>query len=195
MKTSKQLESNFAETSINIRLDHKVFVVHTAKKSSVKTRKILRSIDKGNQQIFAVLGIEDCVAQSKVSIHPEFVAFAFHLYGLSRKLFLYLTFFELDNNTCTFKIKAETIQRFLDFCSLFREEERRSSDVLQAARALMRKNIMIALDEESYMLNPLIAGGSNVRQRRKLIDNYSELLEKKGLDASLHFYPKYQVIK
>ena len=194
MKTSKQLESNFAETSINSRLDHKAFLVHSAKRSSVKTTKILRSIDKGNQQIFAVLGIEDCVAQSKVAIHPEFIAFAFHLYGLSRKLFLYLTFFELDNNTCTFKINAETIQRFLDFCLLFREEHH-SSYVLQAARTLMRKNIMIALDDENYMLNPLIAGGSNVRKRRKLIDNYSELLEKRGLDASLHFYPQYQIIK
>lgn len=193
MKTAKQPESNFEETSINSRLDHKAFLVQTAKNSSVDTRKVLRSTDKGNQQIFALLGIEDCVAQSNVSIHPEFVAFAFHLYGLSRKLFLYLIFFELDNNTCTFKIKAETIQRFLDFCSLFGDEEDRSSYVLQAARTLMRKNIMIALDDENYMLNPLVAGGSNVRKRKKLIDIYSELLEKKGLDASLHFYPKYLV--
>jgi hypothetical protein len=41
------------------------------------------------------------------------------------------------------------------------------------------------------MLNPLIAGGSNENKRRKLIDNYSMLLKKKGLDTSIDFYPRY----
>jgi hypothetical protein len=170
-------------------------MTHAIKSSSIKTKKIVRNVDKNNNNFFALLGIEDCTAQSKISIHPEFVAFAFHLYGLSRKLFLFLIFFELDNSTCSFKINPEVIQRFHEFCSSFKEEEQKDISVAQAAATLVRKNVMIALDNEKYMLNPLIAGGNNEYKRRKLIGRYSKVLEEKGLDASLHFYPKYQPAK
>jgi hypothetical protein len=194
MKTFKESE-NFIESSINSRLDHKAFTTHAREICGVKTRKFVRSVDKNNQAVFGLLGLEDCIANSKVSIHPEFVAFMFHLYGLSKKLFLYLVFFELDNSTCTFKITDETMQRFRKFGSSFKEDSWSAPIILHAARTLVRKNVMIALDNENYMLNPLIAGGANENKRRKLINHYSELLEKKGLDTSLHYYPKYQVTK
>lgn len=194
MKTSKKPESDFTESSINSRLEHKAFITHATKSASVKAKKLVRSVDRDNQ-MFVLLGIEDWVTRSKVSIHPEFIAFAFHLYGLSRKLFLYLVFFELDNNSGTFKIDAGSLQRFRDFHSLFKEDEQPDTSILQAARTLIRKNIMILLDNETYMMNPLIAGGANEHKRRKLIDCYSKHLERKGLDTSLHFYPKYQFVK
>lgn len=194
MKTFKESE-NFTESSINSRLDHKSFITHVTKNCAVKTKKFVRSADKSNQAVFVLLGLEDCIAKSKVSIHPEFAAFMFHLYGLPKKLFLYLVFLELDNNTCVFKITEETMQRFCEFGSSFKEDSWSAPIILQAARILIRKNVMIALDNENYMLNPLIAGGANENKRRRLINRYSELLEKKGLDISFHFYPKYQVTK
>jgi hypothetical protein len=191
MKTSKQMETELTENGINNRLHHRSFLQHITSDNRSASKKIIRNVDKANQGMLAMLGIEDVTAQSKVSIHPEFVAYAFHLYGLSRKLFLYIVFYELNNDTCRFVIDAAMMQRFGDFCNLFGEEEESGPSVLQALRSLVRKNTMISLENETYMLNPLIAGGANENKRRKLVDHYSLLLHKKGLDTSTHFYPRY----
>jgi hypothetical protein len=78
---------------------------------------------------------------------------------------------------------------------LFGQEDEVNVSLEQASRNLIRKNIMVAIEGNEFMLNPLIAGGSNERKRRKLIDSYCRILEKNGLDTSTHFYPKYQFFK
>jgi hypothetical protein len=195
MKTSKELDAASTESSITSRLDHKAFLTHITKRSYVKTKKIIRSVDRDNYNWLALLGVEDYTAQSKISIHAEFVAFAFHLYGLPRKLFLYIVFFELNNSTGTFTIDEEMMKRVRGFFSLFGQEDEVNVSLEQASRNLIRKNIMVAIEGNEFMLNPLIAGGSNERKRRKLIDSYCRILEKNGLDTSTHFYPKYQFFK
>lgn len=192
MKTINRSDKELTESNVNSRIDHRSFVEHISKLGNVKSKKIVRKADAPNQTLFALLGLQDHTTRNKVSIHPEFVAYAFHLYGLSRKMFLYIVFYELDNNTCRFVIDSEMMDRFVGFCALFGEEET-SQTILQAVRSLVRKNTMIATDGNEYMLNPLIAGGGSESKRRKLIDIYCRLLESKGLDTSIHFYPRYQV--
>jgi hypothetical protein len=194
MKTLSKVEKELAENGINSRLNHKNFLEHSIKSSSAKTKRIIRNVDKANLGVLMLLGLEDYTAQSKISLHPEFVAYAFHLYGLSRKLFMYVIFYEMDNDSCRITIDDNSKHSFREFCFLFGEEEQCDKTIQQAVRSLIRKNIMIALDSGDYMLNPLIAGGANENKRRKLINIYSQLLERKGLDTSVHFYPKYQLI-
>ena len=193
LKTANPVETDLNESGIDTRLNHKNYIGHLAKTTSVKTKKIVRSVDKANLGILSLLGIEDFTVQSKVSIHPEFVAYAFHLYGLSRKLFLYIVFYEMNNDTCRFILDKAMMQRFREFCLLFEEGEESDKSIQQAIRSLIRKNTIIALNAEEFMLNPLIAGGANENKRRKLIDVYSKLLERKGLDTSIHYYPRYQL--
>jgi hypothetical protein len=190
---AKELETELTENGINSRVSHKYFVEHVAKTSLDKPKKMVRHVDKSNYSMLAMLGIEDFTTRSKISVHPEFMAYAFHLYGLSRKLFLYLVFCEVNNDTCRFTIDDKMIERFRGFCLMFNEEEN-TTTILQATRSLIRKNILLAISDTEYMLNPLIAGGANENKRRKLIDSYGELLQKKGLDTSVHFYPKYGVV-
>ena len=193
MKTASQVETPLSESGINTRLNHKNFVGLSSKTQSTKTKRIVRNVDKSNLGILAMFGIEDYTAQSKISIHPEFVAYAFHLYGLSRKLFLYIIFFEVNNDSCRLVADKAMMQRFRQFCLLFEEAEESDKTIQQALRSLVRKNTMIALDGNEYILNPLIAGGSNENKRRKLIDIYCQLLAAKGLDTSVHYYPRYQL--
>jgi hypothetical protein len=193
MKTVNPVEKNLTENGINIRLSHKNYIGHLSKTPFTKTKKLVRNNDKANMGILSLFGIVDYTAQSKISIHPEFVAYAFHLYGLSRKLFLYIIFYEVNNNNCRFNPDKALMQRFREFCLLFEDDEAADKVIQQAIRSLIRKNTMIALDDGDYMLNPLIAGGSSESRRRKLIDIYSRLLEKKGFDTSIHYYPRYQL--
>jgi len=193
MKTSSVSNKQLTESGVNSRIGHRSFLEHTAKAPNTKTRKMIRRVDKANQSVFALLGLQDYTARTKVAVHPEFVAYAFHLYGLSRKLFLYIIFYELNNDTCRFVIDNEMMRRFAVFCRLFGEEDETDKTILQAVRSLVRKNTMHAVEQNEYMLNPLIAGGSNESKRRKLIDVYCKLLQSKGLDTAVHFYPRYQV--
>ena len=193
LKTANPVETQLIESGIDTRLNHKNYIGHLTKTTCVKTKKIVRSVDKANLGILSLLGIEDFTVQSKVSIHPEFVTYAFHLYGLSRKLFLYIVFYEVNNDTCRFILDKAMMQRFREFCLLFEEGEESDKSIQQAIRSLIRKNTIIALNAEEFMLNPLIAGGANENKRRKLIDVYSKLLERKGLDTSIHYYPRYQL--
>ena len=112
MKTSKQMETELTESGINNRLSHRSFLQHLSSGHGSTSRKVVRNVDKGNEGILSMLGIEDATAQSKISIHPEFVAYAFHLYGFSRKLFMHIVFNELNNDTCLFKMDTAMMQRF-----------------------------------------------------------------------------------
>lgn len=193
MKTINHPDKELTENSVNCRISHRSFLDQTSKAPNTRSKKLIRSADKTNQSVLGLLGLQDYTARTSISIHPELVAYAFHLYGLSRKLFLYIIFYELINDTCCFAVNCAMMQRFLEFCSLFGEEEHTEQTILQALRSLVRKNTMIAVDANEYMLNPLIAGGSNENKRRKLIDVYTRLLQNSGLDTSVHFYPRYQV--
>ena len=190
MKTAALSLDSLSETGINTRLSHKSFIDLSTKAPFVKAKRTVRTVDKGNQ-LYAMLGIEDYTAQAKISVHPEFVAFDFHLFGLTRKLFMYIVFYEMNNDNCRFSVDAPMMQRFMKFCALFGEQVEGEKAILQGIKNLLRKNTMILIDDKDYMLNPLIAGGSNENKRRKLIDNYSMLLKKKGLDTSIDFYPRY----
>jgi hypothetical protein len=136
--------------------------------------------------------LEDHPLQSNISIYPEFVAYTYNLYGFSRKLLMYIIFYELNKESCRFLLDGEMMKRFHNFCFLFGEEAEAEKNILQATGTLKRKNIIISTSGEEYMLNPLIAGGSNRFKRKKLIDHYTQLLVQKGLDASVDFYPRYQ---
>jgi hypothetical protein len=190
MKTAAARGEGLSENGINTRLTHKSFVDISTKAPSVNAKKIVRTVDKGNQ-LLAILGVDDYTAQTTVSVHPECVAFAFHLFGLSRKLFMYIIFYEVNNHHCRFTIDAAMMQRFSNFCLLFGEQFVGDKTILQGIRSLVRKNAMVLIKDNEYMLNPLIAGGTNENKRRKLIDSYSILLKKKGLDPVLDFYPRY----
>lgn len=191
MKTLHPTSAGLSENGINSRLDHKNFIGLSAKTPFTKTKKIVRNIDRSGMRLLSMLGLEQYTLQSGISIHPEFIAYSFHLYGLSRKLFLYIVFFEVDNDTCKFAIDQAMMRRFREFCLLFEERDENDKSIQQSLGSLIRKNIMTAHNNEKYMLNPLIAGGSTESKRRKLIDIYCKLLENKGLDASDHFYPRY----
>jgi len=193
MKTINHSDNELTESSVNSRINHRSFLEHTAKAPNTKSRKLIRYVDRTNQSVLSLLGLQDYTARTKISVHPEFVAYAFHLYGLSRKLFLYIIFYELNNDNCRFVIDNTMMRRFCEFCALFGEQEETNQTILQAARSLVRKNTMIVVKGDEYLLNPLIAGGSNENKRRKLIDVYANLLRKKGLDTTVHFYPRYQV--
>ncbi|MGZ3854391.1 MAG: hypothetical protein ACXVBX_16465 [Flavisolibacter sp.] len=191
MKTTAAPENGLSESGINARLNHKSFHELSEKTPFTKAKKIVRKVDKNEQGLYAMLGIEDYTSQTKVSVHPEFVVFAYHLYGVSRKLLMYIIFFEMNNDNGRFMLTTEMMQRFRRFSALFGEKDESDSAIMQARRNLVRKNTMIQVGEEEYMLNPLIAGGSNENKRRKMIDAYSAFLKNKGLDTAIDFYPRY----
>jgi len=194
MQTTKNPQVLSSENSVNCRLEHRSFLTQAGKSKRVKSKRFTRKIDKSQKQILSLLGMEDFTLRSPVVVHPEFVAYTFHLYGLSRILLTYVVFFELDNKSCRFSLDASLRQRFREFCGVFGEEaECDEKAILQSARVLIRKNCMLRISEEEYMLNPLIAGGTIELRRRKLINEYCDYLDKKGFSASADFYPRYQV--
>ena len=104
---------------------------------------------------------------------------------------MYLIFYEVNKDSGRFTVNDEMMRRFRRFCALFGEKEESDKAILHATRSLVRKNTMTAVEDDEYMLNPLVAGGANENKRRKLIDSYSALLKKKGLDTAMDFYPRY----
>ena len=191
MKTTEVTATSLSENGINARLNHKTFLEFSAKTPYAKVRKNVRKVDKAGSSLYAMLGIEDFTAQNRVTIHPEFLAFTYQLYGVSRKLILYIIFYEMNNDNCCFIMDFEMIKRFRQFSALLGEMEESDKAIIQATRSLVRKNTMVLVGGKEYMLNPLIAGGANENRRRKMIDAYSFILKRKGMDIAIDFYPRY----
>ena len=161
MKTTVVPETGLSESGIGARLNHKSFLELSAKAPHTSVKKIVRKVDKSSSGLYALLGVIDYTVQAKVSVHPEFMAFAYHLYGVSRKLFMYTVFYEVNNENGRFTLDAVMMQRFRQFSALFGEREENDKAIVQAIRSLIRKNTMIHVGDEEYMINPLIAGGTN----------------------------------
>src|SRR5438874_2314639 len=123
---------HITERGISSRLNHKSFIEHARKTQRFKSAKITRAVDKANHQVLATLGLEDQPLQSMISIYPEFIAYTYNLYGFSRKLLMYIIFYELDKDTCRFLAGAQMMKRFHNFCFLFAEETEAEKNVLQA---------------------------------------------------------------
>lgn len=193
MKAKKTITSPLTESGIHSRLNHKSFLQFLLQTKRFKKRKLFRSVDKENQNTLFLLGIEGYTLEPSISLAPEFLAYSFHLSGISTKLLLYILFFEMDNHSFCFHIVPPLIQQFQKFCFLF--EEKTFSDVAftQALKNLERAHALLRLDKEVMMINPMIIGGLSRLKRKRLIKEYSLHLAEKGFDASTDFYPIYRL--
>ena len=160
MKTAAVQEQEVLETGINTRLYHKSFHDLSTKAPFVKSKKIVRRVDKGNQ-LLAMLGIEDYTSRTKVSrpatrslLPSLFISLAFQ-----ESCSCILVFYEMNNDNCKVTVDADLIQRFNNFCALFGETHEDEKPILHAIKSLVRKNSIIMIAGKDYMLNPLIAGG------------------------------------
>jgi hypothetical protein len=129
------------------------------------------------------------VLSPMVHIHPEAAAYTFGLEGCPRKLFWFILLYKLDIRTGEFPFNAQTTQQFQEYCSIFESSPYTAGVVKKARRTLVERNIIQSLKREHYMMNPLIAGGTNDDTRRILIAKYNGHLLDKGKSAPKYFLP------
>jgi hypothetical protein len=191
MKTNETIETALSEKGIKARLLHRGFQEHAKRTYRFKRKKMKRTMDAVEEGILLLMKYEDQFLEPKVSLHPEFIAYTFHLEGVPRKLLMYIIFYELNTSNCRFILNAQMIYRFHEFCAMFGGKRHPDQVVKQAQKRLVKMNIMTSVERGEYMLNPLIAGGSTESRRRELINQYSMHLIEKGKDTSSDFYPVY----
>jgi len=191
MKTNDLPQRQLSESGLRTRFLHNAFLDHARRTFRYKRKKMSRTTDAVEDGVLHLMKLEDNFLEPKVTLHPEFVAFAFHLEGVPRKLLLYIIFYELNVDTCRFHLNAQMIYRFHEFCALFGGKRHPDSVVTQAKKRLVKMNIMQSVAKGQYMVNPLIIGGASKYLRTELINKYSFHLIEKGRDTSSDFYPRY----
>jgi hypothetical protein len=134
---------------------------------------------------------QESVLEPRVTLNPEFLAFTFSLEGCPRKLLNYILFYEMDVRTGTFRFNAHVIDRFKDFCDLFGQCYQ-NGVVKQGMQALVERNIAVNIQRGLYIINPLVAGGKKLDDRKRLVNEYSNLLREKGCDPVIDFFPRYK---
>lgn len=123
-------------------------------------------------------------------IRPEYVVFVHNLSGYPLRLLNYIIFFELDKLTGSFSTNPLMKERFKDFCQ--HNGDRPSDETIRKAfRELSTHNAILSVSRNKYLLNPLIAGGSNMDVHRGLINEYCKTLIGKGRDPKSDLYPRH----
>lgn len=145
---------------------------------------------EGSDGIKVPVTKQELLLENKVHLHPESVAFLFHIEGCPRKLLMYIIYFELDVSSCMFKFNAQTIQSFKSYCMLFGAGYE-TSVIKKAIRELVAANTVCNDSRGKYMVNPLLIGGKTQDTRRELIHKYDSLNLRKKRDPVMQLYPVY----
>lgn len=134
---------------------------------------------------------QESILEPRVSLNPEFLAFTFTLEGCPRKLLNYVLFYEMEMRTGAFRFNSQVVDNFRSFCELF-DESYQAGVIKQAMQTLVEKNIALNIKRGHYIINPMLTGGKKLEDRKRLVNEYSNLLRNKGCDTVFDFFPKYK---
>lgn len=98
-------------------------------------------------------------------------------------------------NQCRYKFDNLTMKQFIEYCKEIFDTDYKINTVKQAHRDLVDMNITSSELRTKYFLNPLFIDFRNDANKRNLANQYCKLLNKKGEDSFLGFYPVYKKTK
>jgi|688.fasta_scaffold305102_2 hypothetical protein len=163
--------------------------------TKIKLRKFKRPVKykKAVDSYISIINVDDRMLYSTSTlIHPEGVAFLFHLDGCSKNLLLYLILNKVDLKTCKYGFNQHVVDEFREYASTFFYTEYKNETIKQAHRNLVERNITSNEIRGVYFINPLITGGRSEADRRILLTEYSKhLINKTGVDPKEDIYPIY----
>jgi len=132
--------------------------------------------------------IEEKIFFKKIVLYPEAIPFLFTLEGCPKRLFLYLLLYKEDRQG-EFIFNSSVIEHFRQFCELYPPVYNQAT-VKQAMKHLRAQNIILNCKKGLNIINPLITGGNNEKDRIRLIGEYNFQLLQRGLDTYRNFYPR-----
>jgi hypothetical protein len=124
-------------------------------------------------------------------LHPESAAYLFHINGCSKNLLLYIIIYQQDRLTGMYTFNVYVREQFQEYCLSQFGQTYSDSTITQAHRDLTDHNICQNVKSKQYFINPMLAGGKTIDERRQLIRSYTALLLKKGKDPDSYLYPSY----
>lgn len=183
-------------------LKHKAFIKHMTKKAlkangdpKFKSKLYLRPINSSASDAEGftnVYSASDRIITPELNLHPESVAFLFHIDGCAKNLLFFLIVNELNNLNGHYSFNANVVAQFSKYSEELFGIKYTDSTIQQAHRKLEQKNVTTNVSKGKYFLNPLIAGGKNEAARRELLSDYSRLLASKTQkDEFMDLYPIY----
>jgi hypothetical protein len=179
--------------------DHYKYIRHvtqnaiSAEGRKFRLHKYLRPlrIEKVDEDFINIVNVDDRLVTPTIKLHPESVAFMFHLNGCAKNLALYIVMLELNHNTGEYHFNALVKEKFKLYAEGFFGEKYKTETISQAHRDLVNANLVLNISTHLYIVNPLFAGGGSDTGRRILTKKYTELLKAKSKDALTGIYPKY----
>lgn len=200
----KCIESVEKTTSDLNHLNHRDFIKHLSKKAltangdpKFKAKRYQRPINSSPSDAAGFTKVNsatDSIIAPELNLHPESVAFLFHIDGCAKNLLFYLIIHELNTLNGHYSFNVKIVAQFSKYSEELFGMKYTDSTIQQAHRKLEQKNVTTNISKGKYFLNPLIAGGKNEAARRELLSAYSRLLESKPQkDEYADLYPIYKV--
>ncbi len=132
--------------------------------------------------------IEEKIFFKKIVLYPEAIPFLFTLEGCPKRLFLYLLLYK-EEQEGAFIFNSSVIEHFRQFCEIYPPVYNQAT-VKQAMKHLRAQNIILNCKKGLNIINPLITGGNNEKDRIRLIKEYNFQLIQRDLDTYRNFYPR-----
>ncbi len=179
--------------------DHYAFIKHVTQNAissegrKFKLNKYLRPLrlEKVDEDFVNIVNVDDRIVTPTLKLHPESIAFLFHLNGCAKNIAFYLVMLELNHNTGEYQYNAMIRDKFKAYAEKFFGEKYKPSTIDQAHRDLVYANVVLNIATHLYIMNPLFAGGGNDMGRRTISKRYTELLKSKSKDPIKSIYPNY----
>lgn len=179
--------------------DHYRFIRHVTQNAveelgrKFRLHKYLRPLRtvKIDEEFTDIVNVDDRLVTPTIKLHPESVAFLFHLNGCSKNLAFYILMYELNHNTGEYHFNALVKEKFKTYAECLFGEKYKIDTINQAHRDLVKANLVLNISTHLYIVNPLFAGGGSDAGRMLLTKKYTELLKLKSKDALTGIYPKY----
>jgi hypothetical protein len=104
----------------------------------------------------------------------------------------FIAFYYMNPDNNEFPFNVQVVEDFKHYTELVSGRKLPDNTISKALQKLIVNNIVVKFRNGVYRINPLMTGAGNQYHRRKIINEYSQTLTKKGKDPMSDYFPKYK---
>lgn len=134
------------------------------------------------------------LSNQSVNFSDEALLYLMHLSGHQKNVFLFIVFYLLNEETLEFKTDSHAKHYYEEFCKATGCKTS-SSAMGEAIKKLSEMRLILNIQKNHYMMNPIVLGFKNNVDRNRAFTLYVNKLNEKGKNVEDYLLPQIGLLK
>jgi hypothetical protein len=135
------------------------------------------------------------LSNQRACLSDEALLYLVHLSGHPKNLYLFIVFYLINTETLEFKTDSSIKYKYVEFCKVTGCEPPEIVTINDAIKRLSKMRLILNVEKNLYMINPIVLGYSYDINRSKAIIVYANKLKERGKVIEEWLLPKIELLK